>query len=248
MVQPMAFVPVQPTGTKVEDMADLHRYKNRSQAGKLLSQQLAHYAGRSDAIVLGLPRGGVPVAYAVARALRLPLDILLVRKLGMPGHEEYAMGAVGSGGVRVLQAGVVEFFQLAPGVIEAVTERELAELSRRERSYRGERPPPRLGGKVAILVDDGLATGASMRAAVEVVRRHDPARIVVAVPVGAPDGCEALAAEVDELVCPRQPPQFRAVSQWYREFDQTTDDEVHELLALAWCDAGSAPQGAHASG
>ena len=229
-------------------MAALHRYKNRSQAGKLLSHALAHYTDRSDAIVLGLPRGGVPVAYAVARALRLPLDILLVRKLGMPGHEEYAMGAVGSGGVRVLQPEVVEFFQLAPGVIEAVTERELAELERREHSYRGERHPPRLRGKVAILVDDGLATGSSMRAAVEIARRHDPARIVVAVPVGAPDGCEALAAEVDELVCPRQPLHFRAVSQWYREFDQTTDDEVQELLALAWSEAGMAPQGARASG
>jgi putative phosphoribosyl transferase len=229
-------------------MADLQRYKNRSQAGKLLSQQLAHYTDRGDAIVLGLPRGGVPVAYAVARALRLPLDILLVRKLGMPGHEEYAMGAVGSGGVRVLQPEVVDFFRLAPGVIEAATKRELVELDRRERSYRGERPPLRLGGKVAVLVDDGLATGSSMRAAVEVARRHDPARVVVAVPVGAPDSCEALAAEVDELICPRQPPHFHAVSQWYREFDQTSDDEVHELLALAWRDAGAAPQDARASG
>jgi putative phosphoribosyl transferase len=229
-------------------MAELHRYKNRSQAGKLLSQPLAQYTDHADAIVLGLPRGGVPVAYAVARALRLPLDILLVRKLGMPGHEEYAMGAVGSGGVRVLQPEVLQFFRVAPALVEAVTERELAELDRRERSYRGERPPPRLGGKVAILVDDGLATGSSMRAAVEIARRHDPARIVVAVPVGAPDGCDALAAEVDELVCPRQPAHFRAVSQWYREFGQTSDDEVHELLALAWSDVPAAASHARASG
>ncbi len=248
-MQPNALVPGQTgIGTRAYNMAELHRYKNRSQAGKLLSQALAHYADHGSACVLALPRGGVPVAYAVARALHLPLDVLLVRKLGMPGHEEYAMGAVGSGGVRVLQPEVVEFFKLAPGVVEAATKRELAELERRERSYRGDRPPPQLEGQVAILVDDGLATGSSMRAAVEIARRHHPARIVVAVPVGAPDSCEALAAEVDELVCPRQPPHFRAVSQWYREFEQTTDDEVKELLALAWNDALAAPLDARTGG
>jgi putative phosphoribosyl transferase len=214
-------------------MAD-SRFKNRLQAGKLLAQQLSRYAHHPGAIVLALPRGGVPVGFAVAKALDLELDVLLVRKLGLPGHEEYAMGAVGSGGVRVLQSEVVEWQGVAPQVVEAATARELREIERRDRLYRGGRPPPQLAGRVVILVDDGIATGSTMRVAVAIARRHAPARLVVAAPVAPPETCAALAPEVDELVCLAEPPQFRAVSQFYREFDQTSDEEVQDLLAMAW--------------
>jgi putative phosphoribosyl transferase len=215
-------------------MVGSHRFKNRIQAGKLLAQKLAPLAHRPDAIVLALPRGGVPVGFAVAKELGVELDVLLVRKLGLPGHEEYAMGAVGSGGVRVLQPEVVEWQGVPAHVVDALTERELHEIERRDRLYRGGRPPVDLCGRLAILVDDGLATGSTMRAAVAVARRQEAARIMVAVPVGAPDSCAALAAEVDELVCLSTPMMFRSVSQWYREFDQTSDEEVQDLLAIAW--------------
>ncbi|MES3024237.1 MAG: phosphoribosyltransferase [Pseudomonadota bacterium] len=216
------------------------RFKNRIQAGKLLARQLDAYAGHDDAIVLALPRGGVPVGFAMARALALDFDIVLVRKLGMPGHEEYAMGAVGSGGVRVLQPGLAGL-GVPAAAVEAATERALRELARRERLYRGARPPPALQGRTVILVDDGLATGATMVAAVHVARRQGPARIVVAVPVGAPDSCEALAADVDELICLSMPAQFQAVGKWYTQFDQTSDEEVQDLLALAWREHVPAP-------
>lgn len=213
-------------------MHDTLRFKNREHAGKVLAERLDEYAGRPDVIVLALPRGGVPVGFAVAQALGVELDVLLVRKLGMPGQEEYAMGAIGSGGVRVLQP---EIAHMVPAqVIDAVTRREEREIERRERLYRGNRPQPDLHGRVVLLVDDGLATGSTMRAAVAVTRQQQPARVVVAVPVGARDSCDALAPEVDELVAVGMPVMFRAVSQWYKEFDQTSDEEVQDLLATAW--------------
>jgi len=215
-------------------MADMERFKNRAQAGKLLAERLGGYAHRGDVLVLALPRGGVPVAYAVALALGAELDILLVRKLGMPGHEEYALGAVGSGGVRVLQSGVPELMGVTQQQMEAITAREVAENARRDRLYRGNRPPVRLKGRTVLLVDDGIATGATMMAAVEMARKQEAAAIVAAVPVAPPETLQALAPAGDELVCLSAPPLFRAVSQWYREFGQTSDEEVQDLLARAW--------------
>lgn len=213
-------------------MHDTLQFKNREHAGKVLAERLDEYAGRPDVIVLALPRGGVPVGFAVAQALGVELDVLLVRKLGLPGQEEYAMGAIGSGGVRVLQPDIAHM--VPAHVIDAVTRREEREIERRERLYRGNRPQPDLHGRVVLLVDDGLATGSTMRAAVAVTRQQQPARVVVAVPVGARDSCDALAPEVDELVAVGMPVMFRAVSQWYKEFDQTSDEEVQDLLATAW--------------
>lgn len=210
------------------------RFKDRAHAGKLLAQHLAAYANKPEVLVLALPRGGVPVGFAVAQALGVELDVMLVRKLGMPGHEEYAMGAVGAGGVRVIQSGLVEAGLVTVEQIEEATERELGEIERRDRLYRAGRPPPNLTGRCVILVDDGIATGATLRAAVEVVRQNKVARLVVAAPVGAPESVEALEPEVDELVCLATPFQFHAVSQWYRHFDQTSDEEVQDLLAVAW--------------
>ncbi|NNG21916.1 phosphoribosyltransferase [Telluria aromaticivorans] len=215
-------------------MFETEGYKDRIHAGKQLARKLRHLAGQGDPIVLGLPRGGVPVAFEVAQALGAELDVLLVRKLGMPHHEEYAMGAIGSGGVRVLQAGVPGLMGVTQEQVDRVTERELAELARREQRYRGARPLPRLDGRCVILVDDGIATGASMLAAVQVVRKHQVARLVVAAPVGAPDTVARLEQEADEVVCPLAPPRFHAVGQYYRSFGQTEDEEVQDLLALAW--------------
>jgi putative phosphoribosyl transferase len=221
------------------------RFKDRAHAGKLLAQRLSAYANRADVLVLALPRGGVPVGFAVAQALGVELDVMLVRKLGMPGQEEYAMGAVGAGGVRVVQSGLVESGLVTQEQIEEASRRELAEIVRRDRLYRAGRPPPVLAGRCVILVDDGIATGATLRAAVEVARRSAAATLVVAVPVGAPDSVDALAPEVDELVCLAAPFQFHAVSQWYRHFDQTSDEEVQDLLALAWRE--QAARAAHAA-
>ena len=215
-------------------MPDTEGYKDRTHAGRQLARALQHYAGQAEPIVLGLPRGGVPVAFEVAQALGAELDVLLVRKLGMPHHEEYAMGAIGSGGVRVLQPGVPGLMGVTHEQLERVTARELAELERRDRLYRGGRPPPRLEGRCVILVDDGIATGASMLAAVRVVRKHRVARLVVAAPVGAPDTLERLGQEADDVVCPLAPPRFHAVGQFYRTFGQTEDEEVQDLLARAW--------------
>jgi predicted phosphoribosyltransferase len=197
----------------------------------VLAERLAAYADRPDVIVLALPRGGVPVAYEVARALHAPLDVFLVRKLGVPGHEELAMGAVASGGVRVLNEQVVRALRIPNNVIDAVAAWELEELARRERLYRGNRPPPDVRDKTVILVDDGLATGATMLAAVQALRQLHPARIVVAVPIAAPDTCNLLRSEVDEIVCAVTPEPFYAVGLWYEDFSQTTDEEVRELLA-----------------
>jgi predicted phosphoribosyltransferase len=191
---------------------------------------LAHYTGRPDVVVLALPRGGVPVADEVARALGAPLDIFTVRKLGVPGEPELALGAIASGGVRVLNQEVVAGLGISSHTIEAVTAREQAELERRERAYRGDRPPAAVEGRLVILVDDGLATGASMRAAAEAVRHRHPARIVVAVPTAAADTCESLRALVDEVVCAETPPLFGAVGLWYEDFRETSDEEVRALL------------------
>jgi len=209
------------------------RFRDRADAGRLLAERLSHYAGRDDVLVLGLPRGGVPVAAEVARALGAPLDVFLVRKLGLPGQEELAMGAIASGGARVLNEELVETLGIPEALIDAVAAREEEELGRRERLYRGERPPPEVEGKTIILVDDGLATGSSMRAAVAALRRLHPARIVVAVPTAPVSTCEELRPEVDELVCARTPQPFYAVGIWYENFNQTTDEEVRRLLAEA---------------
>jgi putative phosphoribosyl transferase len=205
-------------------------FRNRSEAGRLLADKLAKYADKPDVIVLALPRGGVPVGYEVARALHAPLDVFVVRKLGIPGHEELAMGAVASGGVRVLNDQVVNGLGIPNYVIEAVANWELQELQRRERLYRGNRPPPDVKGKTIILVDDGLATGSTMLAAVQALKKLGPARIVVAVPVASGDTCELLQEYVDEVVCAVTPEPFYAVGLWYQDFSQTTDEEVRELL------------------
>jgi predicted phosphoribosyltransferase len=207
------------------------RFRNRTDAGRQLAEKLAAYADRPDVLVLALPRGGVPVGYEVARARGAPLDVFLVRKLGVPGYEELAMGAVASGGVRVLNDEIVRGLGISEHEIDAAVARELRELSRRARLYRGDRPPPDVAGRTVILVDDGLATGATMRAAVAALRQQQPARIVVAVPTASPDTCEALKAEADDVICAMTPEPFFAVGHWYEDFTQTTDNEVRELLA-----------------
>ena len=212
---------------------------DRRQAGRLLASALAHYANRTDVLVLALPRGGVPVAYEVATALGAGLDIFLVRKLGLPGHPEYAMGAIATGGVRVLNEEAIGWYHVPQEVVEAAVASETLELQRREAAYRDGGAPAPIAGRVAIIVDDGLATGSSMRAAVTAVRARAPARIVVAVPVGASSTCRDLQAIADEVVCARMPAPFSAVGQWYRDFSQTEDDEVRALLRAH---AASAPQ------
>lgn len=199
----------------------------------MLARKLQQYAGRPDVVVLALPRGGVPVAYEVSRALNVPLDIFLVRKLGLPGREELAIGAIASGGIRVLNDDVIRVLSVPEEIIQFVAKRELQELKRREQSYRGNRPAPDVRDRTVILVDDGLATGASMRAAVKGLRAHQPARIVVAVPAAAPEVCEAFRQEVDEIVCAMTPEPFYGVGRWYEEFSQTTDKEVRSLLEQA---------------
>jgi predicted phosphoribosyltransferase len=208
-------------------------FVNRTEAGRLLAEKLGKYASRNDVVVLGLPRGGVPVAYEVAKRLHAPLDVFIVRKLGVPGFEELAAGAIASGGVRVLNEDVVRAIPYASEAIEAVTAKETAELQRREQIYREGRPPPELRDKIGILVDDGLATGATMRAAVKALRQCGAAKIVVAVPVGPPDTCEELAHEADEAICLSTPSFFQAVGQYYEDFSQTSDDDVRELLIRA---------------
>ncbi|HEX5491468.1 MAG TPA: phosphoribosyltransferase [Candidatus Udaeobacter sp.] len=212
-------------------------FSNRADAGRQLADKLEKYAGLDDVIVLGLPRGGVPVAYEVAKRLGAPFDVFIVRKLGVPGFEELAAGAIASGGVRVLNEDVVRAIPYATAAIEAVTARETDELQRREHIYREGRPAPELRDKIVILVDDGLATGATMRAAVKALRQRGAAKIVVAVPVGPPDTCEEIAKEADETVCLSTPPFFQAVGQYYEDFSQTSDDDVRELLTQAANDA-----------
>jgi putative phosphoribosyl transferase len=213
------------------DIADFDvPFADRREAGALLAERLTHYKNRNDVIVLALPRGGVPVAYEVAGALHAPLDVFLVRKLGLPGHRELAMGAIASGGIRVLNHYVVKALSIPPEVIDEVAQEEQAELERRERAYRDDRPLADLHGRTVLLIDDGLATGSTMKAAVEAVRSFGPARIVVAVPVGAAESCREFSSFADEIVCARIPLRFSAVGQWYRDFSETTDDEVRQLL------------------
>jgi putative phosphoribosyl transferase len=209
------------------------RFRNRRDAGRRLAGKLSEYAGRNDLIVLALPRGGVPVGAEVADALGVPLDVFLVRKLGVPGREELAMGAIASGGVRVMNQEVVDQLHIPASWINAVAAHEGAELTRREAAYRDGRPAPDLHDKTILLVDDGLATGASMKAAIAALRKFDPARIVVAVPVGATETCQELNEVADEVVCAETPDPFWAVGSWYADFDQTTDAEVRELLNRA---------------
>ena len=205
-------------------------FRDRQDAGIQLAARLLRYAGDPTVVVLGLPRGGVPVAYQVARRLDAPLDIFVVRKLGVPGHRELAMGAIATGGVRVLNPEVVTALGISEPMIAAVATQEQKELERQEHAYRGNVPFPGLAGRIVIVVDDGLATGSTMRAAVRALRQMQPARIVVAAPVAAAETCRSLATEADEVVCVSTPEQFHAVSMWYQEFSQTTDEEVRTLL------------------
>lgn len=209
------------------------RFTDRTEAGRKLAEQLLHYRDRPDVVVLALPRGGVPVAYEVATALNAPLDVFLVRKLGVPGQEELALGALASGGVRVLNEQVINALKLRPDVIDRVTEREMEEMGRRERLYRGDHPARPVHGWTVILVDDGLATGATMRAAVAALRERGPARVIVAVPVAAASAGEELRREADEVVCAYTPEPLRAIGLWYENFDQTADEEVRDLLIRA---------------
>ena len=209
------------------------RFLDRADAGRQLAEQLTPYAGRSDVVVLGLPRGGLPVAHEVARELRVPLDAFLVRKLGVPGRAELAMGAIAEGGVEVLNDDVIHGLTIPQKVVQQVAVRERLELDRRDALYRGGRPHAAIRDRIVILVDDGLATGSTMQAAVTALRRLDPARIIVAVPVGASDTCNRLARFADEVVCLMAPEPFQAVGLWYEQFTQTTDDEVTRLLTPA---------------
>jgi predicted phosphoribosyltransferase len=208
----------------------LQPFRDRVEAGELLAEGLSHYRDRDDVIVLALPRGGVPVAAEIARRLHVPFDVFVVRKLGVPGHEELAMGAIASGGVRLLNDDVVGPLGIPANVIDAVARREQIELERREELYRGTRAPIGLVGRTVILVDDGVATGSTMRAAVQAVRQQGPAQVIVAVPVGAPETCATLAREADDVVCVRTPDPFVAVGLWYRDFTPTSDHEVRALL------------------
>ena len=208
-------------------------FQDRRDAGRTLAAALSAYANRDDVVVLALPRGGVPVAFEVARALRAPLDVFTVRKLGVPGHEEWGFGAIATGGLRLLDRYVVDKLGLPDNLIEQVTARERRELERREQVYRGDRPAPVLTGKTVIVVDDGLATGSTMRAAVHALRAWTPARIVIAVPTGARQTCDELSSDADSVVCATMPEPFYAVGQQYEDFSTTTDEEVCRLLAAA---------------
>lgn len=208
----------------------MERFLDRREAGRQLARILAKYADRPDVMVLALPRGGVPVAYEVALALKAPLDVLIVRKLGLPGHEELAIGAIASGGIRIVNEDILRALSVEPAVVNRVAKRELEELQRRERHYRGDRPAPEIRDRTVILIDDGLATGASMLAAVHGLRARHPARIVVAVPAAAPPAVDLLEPEVDEVIYGIAPVQFEGVGKWYEDFSQTTDEEVQALL------------------
>ncbi|OJH42104.1 phosphoribosyltransferase [Cystobacter ferrugineus] len=214
------------------------RFQDRFEAGRVLGEHLRAYAGRSDSLVLALPRGGIPVGFEVARALDAPLEAFVVRKLGVPGHEEFAMGAIATGGVRVLNEDTVRGLHISDEEVARVLAREERELARRERLFRGGRPPPRIQGRTVILVDDGLATGSTMRAAVLALREQEPGLLVVGVPVGAPGTCASFRDEADEVVCVLTPEPFHAIGHFYEDFAQTSDEEVRELLARAERGAG----------
>jgi putative phosphoribosyl transferase len=208
-------------------------FENRADAGVKLATKLSRYANQPDVLMLALPRGGVPVAYEVARALRAPLDVFIVRKLGVPGYEELAMGAIASGGVRVMNDDIARSFDFPQTVINSIARREEAELRRRERLYRGNRPAPNVHGRTVILVDDGLATGSTMRAAAVALRQMGPSKVIVAVPVAAPETCAEFRSEVDDVICFATPDPFMAVGAWYADFSQTSDQEVRDLLERA---------------
>jgi putative phosphoribosyl transferase len=212
-------------------MNSAQRFHDRREAGQLLARRLAHYKDRDNVVVLALPRGGVPVGYEIARELKAPLDVYVVRKLGVPWHPELAMGAMAGRGTEVLNDDVVAAYNIPRHVIRAVAEREALELDRRLREYRGTRPPLDLRDRTVILVDDGLATGSTMRAAVEAIRQEEPRAVIVAVPVAVTQTCREFQDEVDEVICLRTPPDFAAVGYWYEDFSQTTDAEVRELLS-----------------
>jgi len=216
------------------------RFRDRREAGQRLAAKLSTYANRSDVLVIGLPRGGVPVAAEVAKALHAPMDICLVRKLGVPSHKELAMGAIASGGVRVLNYDVLSWLKISSKTIDEVAARELRELQRRDRLYRGDRPSPEVRDRTVILVDDGLATGSTMQAAIAVIKAQHPQRIVVAIPVAAPDICQEMRGIVDEVVCIMTPDPLYAIGVWYENFAQTTDAEVCELLQKNFADPSSA--------
>lgn len=209
---------------------DYFQFSNRTAAGQQLADQLLLYADRPDVLVLGLPRGGLPVAHEVARVLHAPLDICLVRKLGVPGHQELAMGAIASGGVRVLNDDVITGLRISQQDIKKVATKELKELQRRDRAYRGDRPQPDITDRTVILIDDGIATGSTIRSAIAALKPQHPAKLIVAVPVAAQEACNKLKNEVDEVVCLMTPEPFCAISLWYKDFSQTTDEEVRKLL------------------
>lgn len=211
----------------------MRRFLNRHEAGMELGEKLSRFAGRHDVIVLGLARGGVPVAFEVARTLRVPLDVFVVRKLGAPGHEEFAIGAIASGGVRVLNTEAIQFLRLTPAAIERITMLELQELERREKEYRDNRPPANVKGRTVIVVDDGLATGATMQAAITALRKQQPAEIIVAAPVVAADTCRNLRSTADDCVYVQSPEPFYGVGLWYADFSPTSDNEVKSLLEIA---------------
>jgi putative phosphoribosyl transferase len=215
------------------NMTETRYYRDRFDAGKRLARLLGAYAHRQDVLVLALPRGGVPVAFEVAKALSAPLDVFMVRKLGVPGHEELAMGAIATGGTCVLNEDVISWLRIPSQVIDQVREKEQEELLRRERLYRDDRPVPEISGRIIMLIDDGLATGASMRVAAIALRQRDPARLVIAVPVAPPSTCLELQSEVDDIVCALTPDPFFGVGWWYENFSQTSDQEVHDLLDQA---------------
>lgn len=206
---------------------------NRKQAGERLAKRLMGYADREDVLILALPRGGVPVGFEIARVLHAPLDVFVVRKLGTPGQEELAMGAIAPGGIRELNRDIVDTLMISDETLEMIVRQEQAELERREKAYRGDRPRPEIRGKTVILVDDGLATGASMRAAVHAIRTMSPEKIIVAVPVGAVDTCKDFRNLADEIVCLEKPEPFYGVGAWYEDFSQTSDEEVREFLDRA---------------
>jgi len=208
-------------------------FRNRAEAGQVLARRLQQYKNLQDVLILGLPRGGVPVAYEVARELNAPLDVFIVRKLGVPGHEELAMGAIASGGVRILHEGVIRELGISLQTVDAVSEREQAELDRRNRLYRGDRPAPAIKDQTVVIVDDGLATGSTMKAAIRAVRQQGPRRLIVAVPTAPAETCEQLRESADEVVCALTPDPFFAVGGSYADFSQTTDEEVRDLIASA---------------